>query len=218
MAKLLIEQVQDLQYLEETHGDRKNHYVKGIFMQSECVNRNGRYYPRAILQREANNWQPRIREGKSYGELGHPNGPGLNLDRVSHRIVELNQQGNNFVGKALVLETPMGKIAKGLMEGGCRLGMSSRGLGTLKKDESRGYEVVQDDYKLVVVCDFVGDPSAPDAFVQSVLEKREWVYESGDYREVDIMRNRMRKMSRRELVEGKIQLFDTFIRVLCGAK
>src|SRR6185369_3211200 len=178
MSRLLIECCDDVQYLTEGSDDKKNLYISGVFMQSGLANKNKRVYPTGIMEKEVNRYiKDVIQNNNAVGELTHPSTPSINLERVSHKITELKMDGANVVGKALVLETPMGDIARGLIKGGVRLGVSSRGVGSLKP-ANNGLMEVGPDYRLVTV-DIVSDPSAPDAWVQAVCEGAEWVFENG---------------------------------------
>ena len=176
--KLFTEQIEDVKFIVEEKGGKKNLFIEGIFMQAEKVNGNGRKYRVETLQREVERYTNKfIKENRALGELGHPNGPSINLDRVSHKIVELKQNGTDFYGKALVLDTPMGNIARNLIESGVQLGVSTRGMGSLK--EVNGIMEVQDDFYLATAADIVAEPSAPDAFVQGIMEGVEWVWDNG---------------------------------------
>jgi len=209
--KLIKEIHQNLEYItEEKSGAAKNTYIKGIFMQSETQNKNGRIYRKPILEKELQRYQQIIDEKRSLGELGHPPNPSINLNQVSHLITELNWEGKNIIGTAKILETPMGKIAKNFIDEGIRLGVSSRGLGSLK--EVNGINEVQDDFHLVTV-DIVADPSAPDAFVQGIMENAEWVCENGIWKSVQIeqAQNFIRQKSKRELESAKLQVFEAFL-------
>ena len=176
--KLIKELTEEVEYITEDNEGKKNHYIQGVFLQSEITNRNGRMYPKSVLDREVKNYNEKyIRTNRALGELGHPEGPTVNLDRVSHKITELKEDGNNFVGKAKLLDTPMGNIAKNLLGEGVKLGVSSRGMGTLKREN--GASVVGEDFMLATAADIVSDPSAPDAFVEGIMEGKEWVWENG---------------------------------------
>lgn len=180
--KLITEQIEDVKYITEKREDgKKNFYIEGIFMQGGIKNRNGRMYPVDVLVAESNRYaQALVAKGRAYGELGHPNGPSINLDRVSHRIVELKQVDNtgNIYGKAMITDTPMGQIARGIIESGGQLGVSSRGMGSIKESKE-GIMEVQKDFFLATAADIVADPSAPDAFVQGIMEGVEWVWDNG---------------------------------------
>ena len=208
--KLIKEINQELEYIIEEKDAAKNTYIKGIFMQSETQNKNGRIYRKPILEKELQRYQQIIDEKRSLGELGHPPNPSINLNQVSHLITELNWEGKNIIGTAKILETPMGKIAKNFIDEGIRLGVSSRGLGSLK--EVNGINEVQDDFHLVTV-DIVADPSAPDAFVQGIMENAEWICENGIWRSVQIeqAQNFIRQKSKREFESAKLHVFEAFL-------
>ncbi|NBO99996.1 MAG: primosomal protein [Proteobacteria bacterium] len=209
--KLITEVTQDLNYLtEEKKGGGTNVFIEGIFMQSNKENRNGRIYPRNIMEKEIERYQSLINEKRSLGELGHPANPTINLNTVSHLITELKFDGDNVIGKAKVLDTPMGKIAKNFIEEGCRLGVSSRGLGSLK--EKNGVMEVQDDFHLATV-DIVADPSAPDAFVQGIMENVEWILNNGVWTQIQVEKaqSTIRKASAKDLEETKLKMFEAFI-------
>ena len=174
--KLITEQIDDIEILTEEKGGKKNLYIEGTFLQGNIKNRNGRMYPMETLAREVDKYSNTyIKSGRAMGELGHPDGPIVNLDRVSHLITSLVQEGSNFKGKAKILETPMGQIAKSLLSEGVRLGVSSRGVGSLKLNRE-GVNVVADDFMLATAADIVADPSAPEAFVNGIMEGKEWVW------------------------------------------
>jgi len=176
--KLITEQIEDIKILTEEVGGKKRLYIEGIFLQADLKNRNGRMYRYETLDREVKRYNEQyVKCGRALGELGHPDGPSVNLDRVSHKIVSLLPEGKNFIGKAQILETPMGKIAKNLLDEGVKLGVSSRGVGSLV--EQGGVKVVSDDFMLSTAADIVADPSAPDAFVQGIMEGKEWVWNNG---------------------------------------
>ena len=176
--KLITEKVEDVQVLTEEKNGKKKLYIEGTFLQGEIKNRNGRMYPLATLEREVSKYNESfVKSGRALGELGHPEGPTVNLDRASHLITSLVQEGNNFRGRARILETPMGNIAKQLLDEGVKLGVSSRGIGSLK--ETNGCKVVADDYMLATAADIVADPSAPDAFVNGIMEGKEWIWANG---------------------------------------
>jgi hypothetical protein len=181
--KLITEEVQQVKFITEGKGAEKKMFIEGIFLQGDICNRNGRMYPMATLSREVQRYNETfVQKGRALGELGHPDGPTVNLDRVSHKIVSLEQDGSNFRGKAQLLETPMGKIAKSLIGEGVCLGVSSRGVGSLKMT-NEGHKIVGEDFMLATAADIVADPSAPDAFVQGIMEGKEWVWEGGILRE-----------------------------------
>ena len=211
--KLIAEEIIDVSFLTEENNGKKNHFIEGIFLQAELKNRNGRMYPISTLQREVANYnESYVTKGRALGELGHPDGPSINLDRVSHKIVSLEQKGNNFIGKAKLLETPMGRIGKNLLEEGVKLGVSSRGLGSI---ERRGdTNVVKDDFMLSTAADIVADPSAPDAFVEGIMEGREWVWNNGLWKESDIaaVKESIDNSSVNELTEKKLKAFENLLR------
>ena len=172
--RLIAEEITQVEFLSEEKDGKRSHFIEGIFLQAELQNKNGRKYPFNTLQREVAKYdENHIRKGRALGELGHPDGPSINLDRVSHKIESLKEDGNNFIGRAKILDTPMGNIAKNLLDEGVRLGVSSRGMGSLKKESN--CNVVQDDFMLATAADIVADPSAPDAFVDGIMEGKEWV-------------------------------------------
>jgi predicted HTH domain antitoxin len=214
--KLITEQIEDIEILTEESDGKKDTFIKGIFLQTEITNRNGRMYKYATMEREVNKYNEEfVKRGRALGELGHPDGPTINLDRVSHKIVELYPEGTNFIGKAKLLETPMGKIAKNLLEEGVQLGVSSRGLGSIKREGTSS--VVADDFILATAADIVADPSAPDAFVEGIYEGKEWVMEGNRLKEVHIEQIKQAldtAPSREELMERKIRAFDYFLRNL----
>jgi len=214
--KLITEQIEDIEILTEESDGKKDTFIRGIFLQTEITNRNGRMYKYATMEREVNKYNEEfVKRGRALGELGHPDGPTINLDRVSHKIVELYPEGTNFIGKAKLLETPMGKIAKNLLEEGVQLGVSSRGLGSIKREGTSS--VVADDFILATAADIVADPSAPDAFVEGIYEGKEWVMEGNRLKEVHIEQIKQAldtAPSREELMERKIRAFDYFLRNL----
>ena len=215
--KLITEMIEDVQYLVEEDSDgKKNHYIQGIFMQAEQKNRNGRVYPMGILEREVKRYcQDLVEKKRALGELNHPQGPTVNLDRVSHMITELHFRGNDCYGKAKVLETPMGKIVKSLIDEGAQLGVSSRGMGSLK--DVGGINEVQQDFMLSAV-DVVADPSAPGAFVNGIMEGAEWVWDNGILREKTIAdyKSEIQKASKRELEEKMLNVFNKFMGQING--
>ena len=185
--KLITEMYDDFQVLEEGTGAKKEMKIQGVFMQAETKNRNGRIYPNEVLQKEVKRYNKELVEKKrAFGELGHPEGPTVNLDRVSHLIEELKPDGNNIVGKAKILDTPNGKIVKELLNAGAKLGVSSRGMGTLEKKGQTNY--VKDDFYLATAADIVADPSAPEAFVEGIMEGKEWIWDNGIIKEAEIAR------------------------------
>ena len=214
--RLITEQNNDIEVLTEDKDGKQATYIKGIFLQTEITNRNGRMYRFDSMNREVSKYNEEfIQRGRALGELGHPEGPTVNLDRVSHKIVELYPEGKNFIGKAKLLETPMGKIAKNLLEEGVQLGVSSRGLGSLKKEGS--LQVVADVFILSTAADIVADPSAPDAFVEGIMEGKEWALVDGKIKEAQIEAIKSsldNAPSPQELQERKISAFETFLRSL----
>ena len=215
--KLKREEIESVEIITETVGGKKNLFIKGVFLQSEMVNRNGRLYPFNIMEKEVNRYnKDYVQKGRALGELGHPDGPTVNLDRVSHKITDLRQEGKNFVGKAQILSTPMGKIAESLLKDGVTLGVSSRGIGSLR-DNTKGYKEVGEDFMLATAADIVADPSAPDAFVQGIMEGKEWVWDGGLLKErlANQTRIKIERASRaRDLEEQKLGLFQDFLNSL----
>lgn len=213
--KLIREQIQDVHVLTEEKNGVKSLFITGPFLVGEQKNRNNRMYPSHILEREVGRYnKDYISKNRAFGELGHPETPSINLDRVSHLIVNLRQEGTSFIGKAKILETPMGKIARSLLEGGATLGVSSRGMGSLK--ESGGVNLVQDDYYLATAADIVADPSAPGAFVQGIMEGKEWVWDNGIIKEVSIteMYDEIRKAKSKQIEEISLRIFENFMSKL----
>ncbi len=214
--KLITEQIEPVEMLVEETDGKKDTYIKGIFLQTEITNRNGRMYRYETMAREVNKYNEEfIQRGRALGELGHPEGPTINLDRVSHKIVELQPEGKNFIGKAKLLETPMGKIAKNLLEEGVQLGVSSRGLGSLKKEGSTN--VVADDFILSTAADIVADPSAPDAYVEGIYEGKEWTLIDGKIKEAQIeaVKEALDNAPNPEvLAERKLRAFEHLLRSL----
>lgn len=215
--KLICEINEDLEYLaEENDKGEKSHYIKGIFMQGNLKNRNGRMYPMEVLKKEVARYQTEnIDRKRAFGELGHPSGPTINLDRVSHMITELKAEGTNFVGKAKIMDTPMGNIVKNLMNEGATIGVSSRGMGSLKPNKE-GTAEVQNDFYLATAADIVADPSAPDAFVEGIMEGKEWVWDNGVIREASIndYQQEIKETSTRDLAETKLKIFEDFLSKL----
>jgi hypothetical protein len=211
--KLISEEIIDIHFITEEKGGSKSHFIEGVFLQSDIRNRNGRMYPYDTLNREVQKYNENyIQRGRALGELGHPDGPTINLDRVSHKIVSLQSEGKNFIGKAKILETPMGKIAKNLLDEGVKLGVSSRGLGSI---ERRGdTNVVKDDFMLSTAADIVADPSAPDAFVEGIMENKEWIWTNGCWKESSLERAKkyLDESSSTELLDRKLQVFESFLR------
>ena len=216
--KLIREEIEDIKILTESRNGKKSLYIEGIFLQGNIKNRNGRMYPMETLQKEVGRYiKEQVAEGRAVGELGHPDSPTVNLDRVSHKIISLRESGSNFIGKAKILEsTPMGKIASGLLSEGVKLGVSSRGIGSLKPTKE-GFNVVSDDFMLATAADIVADPSAPDAFVEGVMEGKEWVWEGTILKErkVDGIKSAIDTLAgKKRLEEHKIDLFNEFINSL----
>ena len=213
--KLITENIESVELITEEKDGEKKLYIEGVFLQSEVKNRNGRVYPFKVLDNEVKRYNEEyIKPGRALGELGHPDGPTVNLDRVSHRIVSLKAEGNNFIGKAHILDTPNGKIAKSLLGEGVKLGVSSRGMGTLDKQEGVAY--VMDDFMLATAADIVADPSAPDAFVNGIMEGKEWVWSNGILKEqtVDKYQQAIKSASRGELEEKTLKVFEHFLSSL----
>lgn len=216
--KLITELNESVSYLTEaTESGKKQHFIEGIFLQADIKNRNGRVYPIDVMENEVRRYvREVVSANRAYGELGHPAGPQINLDRVSHMIVELKRDGKNFIGKAKLTETPMGNIAMGLLDSGANLGVSSRGMGSLK--ESNGVMVVQSDYHIATAADIVADPSAPNAFVQGIMENVEWIYDPVKdtwlEEKLDTVKNAVRKMSKGQLEERKMAIFEDYIASL----
>ncbi len=212
--KLITEEISSVKFITEGKGAKKKMYIEGVFLQGEIKNRNGRMYPINTLSREVGRYNESfVQKGRALGELGHPDGPTVNLDRVSHKIVSLKQEGNNFIGKAQLLDTPMGKIAKSLIDEGVTLGVSSRGVGSLSTT-NEGHKIVGEDFMLATAADIVADPSAPDAFVSGIMEGKEWVWEGGMLREQAAQRIKD-KIDRlggtQQLEEHKLDLFSNFL-------
>ena len=210
--KLITENIEDIRILTEEKDGEKHLYIEGVVLQSEIKNRNGRIYPFDVLNKEVERYSEEyVKAGRALGELGHPDGPTVNLDRVSHKITSLKAEGNNFIGKARILDTPMGKIAKSLLGEGVKLGVSSRGMGSLK--EENGVKYVSDDFMLATAADIVADPSAPDAFVNGIMEGKEWVWEGGLLRERQIqeMKKEIDRASKVELEEKMLSAFNKFL-------
>lgn len=209
--KLIAEIVEDVQIITEDKG--QNLFIEGIFLQSEMKNRNGRVYPKSVMEREVQRYMKEYVDAKrAFGELGHPEGPTINLDRVSHMITSLKEEGNNYVGKAKIMNTPMGNIVKNLIDGGAKLGVSSRGMGSLKVN-NEGINEVQDDFYLATAADIVADPSAPDAFVQGIMENKEWMFVNGSwtYQNIDETRHLLEQTKKRQLEEVKFRVFENFL-------
>jgi len=213
--KLITEQIENIQVLTEEKNGKTNLYITGPFLQAEITNRNGRCYPFPILEREVGKYtQKYIKEGRALGELGHPDGPTVNLDRASHMITSLKAEGNNFIGKAKILDTPMGNIAKSLLDEGVKLGVSSRGIGSLVERNSIKY--VGDDFMLATAADIVADPSAPDAFVQGIMEGKEWIWNNGILAEKTLEQiNSLTPTIDKQIREERLlKLFNSYLRNL----
>ena len=215
--KLIREEIESVEFLVENRNGKKSMYIEGVFLQGNIKNRNGRMYPMETLRKEVSRYsENHIQSGRALGELGHPDGPTVNLDRVSHKIVSLKENGSNFIGKAKILGTPMGKIASSLIEEGVKLGVSSRGIGSLKPTRE-GFNVVGDDFMLATAADIVADPSAPDAFVEGIMEGKEWVWEGTILREKLAAETRSKidtLVGQKALEEHKLNLFNEFINSL----
>lgn len=213
--KLITETIEEVKVISEEKNGVKTLFIQGPFLVAETKNKNGRIYRESTLKNEVNRYNEEyVQKNRAFGELGHPDSPSINLDRVSHLITNLRQEGNVFVGRAKILETPMGKIAKSLLEGGATLGVSSRGMGSLKLEN--GVNVVQDDYYLATAADIVADPSAPGAFVQGIMENKEWVFVNGVLCEMEVeqMKNEIKRAKRSQLEEVKLRQFETFLSKL----
>ena len=183
--KLISEALEDVEFISEQADGKKSYKIKGVFMQAEIKNRNGRVYPMEVIEKEVNKYNKKfIDENRAYGELGHPDGPTVNLDRVSHMVTKLKKEGDNFIGEAKIMDTPMGKIVKNIMDEGGKLGVSSRGMGSLEQKNGANY--VKKDFMLASAADIVADPSAPNAFVQGIMEGKEWVWDNGLLKEVEL--------------------------------
>ena len=212
--KLITEEISDVKFITEGKGSKKKMYIEGVFLQGDLKNRNGRMYPVGTLAKEVNRYNEAfVAKGRALGELGHPDGPTVNLDRVSHKITSLRQEGNNFIGKAQLLETPMGKIAKSLLDEGVTLGVSSRGVGSLR-ESNNGCKVVGEDFMLATAADIVADPSAPDAFVSGIMEGKEWIWDGGILRErfaTKTYKQINTLVDQKKLDEQKLNLFNDFL-------
>lgn len=218
--KLITELVEQVEYFAEAkENGEKEHYIHGIFLQANRKNRNGRIYEMTVLEPEVNRYVTEtVNNNRAYGELGHPEGPAINLDRVSHIITELKREGHNFIGKAKLTDTPMGNIAKGLLKSGANLGVSSRALGSLQPDHKTGAMMVQPDLRLATAADIVADPSAPDAFVKGIMENVDWLYDpvkdTWHEEKLDIVKKQIHKMSKTNLEEEKLAIFEDYISSL----
>jgi len=213
--KLISEEVTSAEYLIEEKNGKKEYKIKGVFLQSNIKNRNGRVYPREILVREVNRYTKEfINKNRAFGELGHPDGPTVNLERVCHMVKSLTPDGDNFIGEAKIMDTPYGKIVKGLIDEGAQLGVSSRGMGSIMN--RNGINYVKDDFYLATAADIVADPSAPDAFVEGIMESREWVWDNGVLKQVDIesWKKQIQEAKRTVLEEKKLKVFESFLTKL----
>ena len=212
--KLIREEIESVEFLVEQKNGKKSMYIEGVFLQGNIKNRNGRMYPMETLRKEVARYnESNIQSGRALGELGHPDGPTVNLDRVSHKIVSLKESGSNFIGKAKILSTPMGKIASSLIDEGVKLGVSSRGIGSLQMNKE-GCNIVGSDFMLATAADIVADPSAPDAFVEGIMEGKEWIWDGGILRE-KLAEQTQRKINtlvdQKRLEEHKLSLFNDFL-------
>ena len=213
--KLIVEVTETLNYLTEDSDGKKSMFIEGPFLQSEIVNRNGRMYESRVMAKEVHRYTENyINKNRAFGELGHPDTPSINLDRVSHIITSLRREGNDWIGKAKILETPMGNIARSLIEGGAQIGVSSRGMGSLKS--VNGINIVQDDFYLATAADIVADPSAPNAFVQGIMEGKEWMIVDGVWTEMDYSKARQEitRASRKQIEEVGLRIFENFLKKL----
>ncbi len=213
--KLITEEISNAEYIVEETNGKKNYSIRGVFMQSDVKNRNGRIYPKEILQKEVARYNREfIQKNRAFGELGHPDGPTVNLERVSHMIKSLTPEGSNFIGEARVLDTPYGKIVKSLIDEGASLGVSSRGMGTLVN--TGGANIVKDDFYLATAADIVADPSAPDAFVEGIMEGKEWVWNNGILKEQEVNRLKEQAESKERMAraEKNAQVFESFLKSL----
>ncbi len=213
--KLIKEVTETISYLSEEKDGKRNLYIEGPFLQAEVVNRNGRKYLKETMAKEVQRYTEQyINKNRAFGELGHPDTPSINLDRVSHLTTSLRQEGNDWIGKAKILDTPMGTIVKNLLEGGAQIGVSSRGMGSLKN--VNGINIVQDDFHLATAADIVADPSAPNAFVQGIMEGKEWMMVNGIWTEVhqEEARREIRKASKKEIESVSLKIFENFIKKL----
>jgi len=212
--KLIREEIEQVEFIVENKNGKKSLFIEGVFLQGNIRNRNGRMYPMETLRREVARYnENHVLQGRALGELGHPDGPTVNLDRVSHKIVSLRESGSNFIGKAKILSTPMGKIAESLISEGVKLGVSSRGIGSLKLTRE-GINVVGDDFMLATAADIVADPSAPDAFVEGIMEGKEWVWDGGILREKyaeKTYKTINTLVDQKRLDENKLNLFNDFL-------
>ena len=215
--KLIREEIESVDFIVEEKNGKKSMFIEGIFLQGDLKNRNGRMYPMETLRREVQRYnENHVQSGRALGELGHPDGPTVNLDRVSHKIVSLKENGTNFIGKAKILSTPMGKIAESLIGDGVKLGVSSRGIGSLKQTRE-GVNVVGEDFMLSTAADIVSDPSAPDAFVEGIMEGKDWVWDGGILRESQVAKTYKyinTLVDQKQLDEKKLDIFNSFLNSL----
>lgn len=215
--KLITEEIESVEFIVEEKGGKKSMFIEGVFLQADVANRNRRMYPMDVLRKEVNRYSETfVNKGRALGELGHPEGPTVNLDRVSHKIVSLKENGSNFIGRAKILDTPMGNIAKNLISEGVRLGVSSRGIGSLRQTKE-GISIVESDFMLATAADIVADPSAPDAFVDGIMEGKDWVLDGGIIREKLVERTYKQintLVDQRQLEENKLSLFQDFLSKL----
>ena len=214
--KLITETLENVEYITEETNGKTNYKIRGVFLQSEIKNRNGRVYPKDTLTQEVNRYNREFVEQKrAFGELGHPDGPTVNLERVSHTITKLYPDGNNFIGEAKVMDTPYGKIVKNLIDEGAKLGVSSRGMGSLERSRS-GEARVGNDFYLATAADIVADPSAPDAFVEGIMEGKEWIWDNGVIKEKDIeeYKQYIKEAKRLKIAEAKAEVFSKFLKGL----
>ena len=219
--KLITEITEEVEYLSEAkESGEKEHYIHGIFLQGNMKNRNGRIYPIHILDKEVERYMKEmVKNSRAFGELGHPAGPAINLDRVSHIIIDLKKEGHNYIGKAKLTETPMGNIAKGILKSGGKIGVSSRGMGSLKPGKD-GIMEVQGDYRIATAADIVADPSAPHAFVEGIMEGVEWIYDPVKdtwlEEKVQTIKKKIKKMSRSQIEEQKLAIFEDYMAALAS--
>lgn len=215
--KLFTELTEEVHYIVEDKGNgKKNYFIEGIFLQGNLKNRNNRMYSTDLLNKEVSRYSNEyVKENRAFGELGHPSGPTINLERVSHMIKSLTKEGNNFIGKAKIMDTPYGNIVKNLMDEGAKLGVSSRGMGSLQLNKE-GIQEVQDDFFLATAADIVADPSAPDAFVRGIMEGVEWIWDRGILKasKLDEIKSSIKKAPSRRLEEAKINAFKSFLNSL----
>ena len=215
--KLIREEIESVDFIVEERNGKNHMYIEGVFLQGDIKNRNGRMYPMEWLRKEVQRYsENHVNSGRALGELGHPEGPTVNLDRVSHKIVSLKESGTNFIGKAKILSTPMGKIAESLISEGVKLGVSSRGIGSLKQTRE-GVNIVGDDFMLSTAADIVADPSAPDAFVEGIMEGKNWVWDGGVLREQQATKTYKQintLVTQKQLDEQKLDLFNNFLNTL----